>query len=225
MEQSTVHAPYNFVPFSGKILEYQGDPPAHDSVDPSLKTGEIHVTLTAETPVFVSDGNRDDPHFFQGPNGRFALPGSTIRGMVRQNMQILGFGLVRPDEDVQDHRVFYREIAASADSVHKKLKKDYYIVLGVESPSGKTYSVPKRVKAGYLRKTEGGYFIQPAAGAYLKVSRAALTPAGTEHGASPRSRPLTAMSFLPRTRRRPLSECPRKTSCLMPRTGRGGEIP
>ena len=89
MEQRTVHAPYNFVPFSGKILEYQGVVPTHDAVDPTLKTGEIHVSLTAKTPVFVSDGSRDDPHFFPGPNGQLMLPGSTIRGMVRDRKSVV----------------------------------------------------------------------------------------------------------------------------------------
>lgn len=181
MEDSTVHAPYNSVPFSEKVLVYQGEIPAHDAVDPGLKTGEIHVTLTAETPVFVSDGNRNDPHFFQGPNGRFMLPGSTIRGMVRQNMQILGFSLVRPDEDLEDQRVFYREIAAARDSTGGELKKYYHEALAVDpkkSPSGKSYSIPENVKAGYLRRVQGGYQIQPVSGTYLKVSKDTLALAG-----------------------------------------------
>lgn len=183
MEQCTVHAPYNFVPFSGKILEYQGTVPAHDAADPTLKTGEIHVTLTAKTPVFVSDGNRDDPHFVRGPNGQLMLPGSTIRGMVRQNMQVLGFGLVRPDEDVQDQRVFYRKVADARDSTGGELKQYYHSALAVKSmqgPSGKNYSSPQNVKSGYLRKSEGGYYIQPTEGAYLKVSKDTLATAGLE---------------------------------------------
>ena len=55
-----VRAPYNFVPFSHKILSYEDEIPAHDAVDPSLKTGEIHITMTAKTPVFVSNGGKDD---------------------------------------------------------------------------------------------------------------------------------------------------------------------
>ena len=111
---NNVRAPYNFVPFhtkgaSGADGTAQGQRvervlvrydslealPRHDRIDPKLLTGEIQVTMTAETPVFVSDGNKENPHFFRGPNGEFMLPGSTIRGMVRQNMQILGFGPAR----------------------------------------------------------------------------------------------------------------------------------
>ena len=116
-ENSVVRAPYNFVPFSKKVLEYNRDMlPDHDQIDPTLKTGRIYVTLTADTPVFVSDGNMAEPHFFRNSNGCFALPGSTIRGMVRANMQILGFGVIRPGEDLEDRRIFFRNIP----SVEKK---------------------------------------------------------------------------------------------------------
>lgn len=170
---TTVHAPYNFVPFSEKILEYKEEVPAHDSVDPDLKTGEIHVTLTADTPVFVSDGNRDDPHFFRGPDGRFMLPGSTIRGMVRANMQILGFGLIRVGEDLEDQRLFYRRLADKNGTVFEALKKYYGELLDVKQEwrNGKPYATPRAVKAGYLRKVGDGYQIQPVTGTFLRVSR------------------------------------------------------
>lgn len=51
--KSKVHAPYNFVPFSEKVLLRYAGPeelPRHDQIDPALKSGEIHVTMTADTP-------------------------------------------------------------------------------------------------------------------------------------------------------------------------------
>ncbi|OUQ24008.1 hypothetical protein B5E80_08270 [Flavonifractor sp. An135] len=98
MEGNKARAPYNFVPFSEKLLiryETPGELPRHDRIDPALHSGEIQVELKAETPVFVSDG-QPDPHFFRGPDGTYQIPGSTVRGLVRENMQILGFVLVRP---------------------------------------------------------------------------------------------------------------------------------
>ena len=90
-----VRAPYNFIPLSEKVLlPYNSieELPPHDRMDPALKTGEIHVSMVADTPVFVSDGDKNEPHFFRGNNGKYMIPGSTIRGMVRENMQILGGG-------------------------------------------------------------------------------------------------------------------------------------
>lgn len=173
-----VRAPYNFVPFSHKILSYEDEIPAHDAVDPSLKTGEIHITMTAKTPVFVSNGGKDDAHFFRGPDGNFQIPGSTVRGMVRQNMQILSLSLVRVrvGEDIANQQVFYRSIADATGGTGGELKKYYHTVLCGDPNS----SDPKNVKAGYLRKEGGGYYIQPVAGSFLRVSKKVLSTAGLD---------------------------------------------
>ena len=118
-EKKSVYAPYNFVPFSGKVqLPYEtvAELPRHDRFDPERKTGEIQITMTAETPVFISDGNKDEPHFFRGTNGTFMIPGSSVRGMVRENMQILGYGLVKSGEDLEDYQIYFREMAAARGS-------------------------------------------------------------------------------------------------------------
>lgn len=173
-------APYAFVPFHAKqagqvgmrptakvLLRYENSEklPPHDVIDPELKTGEIHVTLTAETPVFVSDGNN---HFYTGANGKFMIPGSTIRGMVRENMQILGFGAVQVDEDIDNKRLIFRDMTAGSDTVAVTRKKYYNAVLDVETKTGKngkSYTIAKNVKAGYLRRDAQGQFtIQPVKG-------------------------------------------------------------
>lgn len=172
-------APYNFVPLSKKrpLFPYadESELPRHDTLRRDLITGEIHVTLRAETPIFVSDGNKDDPHFFRGPNGAYQIPGSTIRGLLRENMQILGYGILRPGEDLEDYQIYYREMAAATGSTGDELKKHYQSVLGVKSArdqrSGKTYSVPEKVLTGYLRKQNGKYQIVPTASPCLLVSR------------------------------------------------------
>ena len=194
-----VRAPYNFVPFHAKnsniagaakvekvLVRYQDieELPRHDVIDPELKTGEIHVTMRAETPVFVSDGNE---HFFRGPNGRFMLPGSTVRGMARENMQILGFGLVIPGEDLEDYQVYFREMSAARGSAGDALKQYYRGVLGIETgrdDRGRSYSIPRRVEAGYLRRDGNVYFIQPTKALYIRVPRGstALAEAGLSEG-------------------------------------------
>lgn len=66
MEGNKARAPYNFVPFSEKLLiryENHGELPRHDRIDPALHSGEIQAELKAETPVFVSDGQQDPPLF------------------------------------------------------------------------------------------------------------------------------------------------------------------
>lgn len=165
-------APYNFVPFSNRILPYEGELPPHDKIDPSLHTGEIELTMTAQTPVFVSGGG-DAPGFFRTPAGRFAIPGSTVRGMTRENMQILGFGLIRGGEDIKDYQIYFRDMAGRSDSGAKK----YYVdALGIETRQAQgekgrgTHSVPTKVSAGYLHRENGKFYIQPVTRTYLRVS-------------------------------------------------------
>lgn len=172
-----VRAPYNFIPLSDKILlpyDSVESLPAHDRIDPSLKTGEICVTMVADTPVFVSDGDKNDPHFFRGSNGKYMIPGSTIRGMVRENMQILGFGLMRPGEDLKDIQIFFRDFASASGSRDDPLKKYYCAALGIKQmpmPSGRPKAIPQLVKSGYLKKEKGKYKIYPSKGSYMLVRR------------------------------------------------------
>lgn len=179
--ENEARAPYNFVPFSDGVLEYREELPAHNILDPALKTGEIHVCMTAQTPVFVSDGKKE-PHFFKDMEGRYVLPGSTVRGMVRANMQVLGFGVTLPGEDMEDRRLYYREFAASKDALRFALKDHYKNknALNIESGttfSGHHYSNPRNVRTGYLQKSaSGGYEILPAQ--YYRVTKDFLTRAG-----------------------------------------------
>lgn len=172
-----VRAPYNFIPLSEKILlpyHSMEELPPHDRIDPELKTGEIHVTMEAETPVFVGDGSRDEPHFFRGGTGKYMIPGSTVRGMVRENMQILGFGLMRPGEDLEDIQIYFREIASASGSRDDPLKKYYCAALGIKQmpmPSGRPKAIPQLVKSGYLKKEKGKYKIYPSKGSYMLVRR------------------------------------------------------
>ena len=146
--ENTVRAPYNFVPFTERqpFMRYTdvSELPAHDKLCAELLTGEIHLTLTAETPVFVSDG-QENADFFRGANGNYMIPGSTIRGMVRENMQILGDGLVLKDEDLEDLMLTYREVAGVG--VKEKLRKHYH------------EEVIDKCNPGYLVKENGEYII------------------------------------------------------------------
>lgn len=176
MAENIVHAPYNFVPFSEKLLiryENLAELPRHDRIDPALHSGEIQVELKAETPAFVSDG-QPDPRFFRGADGTYQIPGSTVRGMVRENMQILSFGLVRPGEDLDDVQIYFREMAAARESAGNALKKYYQGALDIKigyTTSGKRFSIPQNVQAGYLHRKNGAYWIQPVQGSVLQVSR------------------------------------------------------
>ena len=176
------HAPYNFVPFPKEQpmsrWESVEDLPSHDRIDPKLKTGTIRVTLTAETPVFVSDGNKtdekSDPHFVKNAAGKYCIPGSTIRGMLRENMHILSFAPMRAGEDIDKRRLLYRNIAGKSGGADESSHENYKIILGVASKKGKqekNISVLKNVKWGYLVHDAKGWEIIPTKGKYIPINR------------------------------------------------------
>lgn len=178
MERTTqVHAPYNFVPFSNKVLVRYESPeqlPPHDVLDTSLKSGEIHITMCAETPVLVADGKDSRKvHFFRGADGTYQIPGSSVRGLIRQTMQILGFGHIRAKEDLEDYQIYFRDMASSRDSAANALKQYYHTVMGMKSEriNGKSRMIPQAVQSGYLYRENGKYFICPTVSPVFRVSR------------------------------------------------------
>ena len=88
-----VGAPYNFIGLSKKVNHVEKENlQAHNVISTELKSGRIQYEIEAVTPVFVSAGkNQNDrtERFYQNCYGEKVIPGSTIRGLVRSNVQIL----------------------------------------------------------------------------------------------------------------------------------------
>lgn len=168
-----VYAPYNFVPFGKRVLERYAsleELPAHNRLAPDLLSGELRVTLTAQTPVFISNGQGRDAEtntptpekvdFYKGGNGCYQIPASTLRGMLRENMQILGLGQVQAGRDVEDHYLYYRVLAAARGGLKGNLAQSYKASLGIKvqkTPSGGQVMQATRVKAAVVTATPGGY--------------------------------------------------------------------
>ena len=93
-----VHAPFNFVPLSERILnpDWSGlvsqDKPLSDGI-----CGTLDIEITAKTPLLVGDeqikesGKEGKVHFNRLPNGRYAIPGTSLRGMLRSVLEIATF--------------------------------------------------------------------------------------------------------------------------------------
>lgn len=157
--QKYVGAPYNFVSFSDYVHEYKPEQlVSHGEMTEGDLTGEITYKITAKTPIMVSQGveNKGKPEqFYRDLYGRFAIPGSTMRGLIRNNVQILG--LCSMSDDIDDYALMYRNVAKGVE------KKRYAEVLGaVPLKIGKNeISVLKNVKAGYMKEENGKYVIYP----------------------------------------------------------------
>lgn len=151
-----VGAPYNFVSFAQNIfLRYNSysDLPAHNKIEKELNSGEITYEILSETPVFISNGKKKKEEgldFYKNPKGNYAIPGSTMRGLVRNNMKILGLGAV--GSDIEDRSIMYRGLGKV-----DQLKNKYNKILDVKQVEQK--SVARNVKAGYISCEQGKYMI------------------------------------------------------------------
>lgn len=145
-----VGAPYNFIELNKKVYEKKELQP-HDLIEPQKHTGEIEYEIEAKTPIMIDDGTG---RFYTNIYKKEVIPGSTMRGLVRNNMQILSFSSVA--DDIQNGKLMFRNVASG------KEKGRYNDILG-NIPNGEKgrLSVLKNVKAGYLKNIGNHYHIIP----------------------------------------------------------------
>lgn len=104
-----IRAPYNFVPLSNQVFSprwaenLSQDVPFSDGV-----SGTIILNIVAKSPVFVRNGHTkedkessasDYKSFSKTPDGRYFIPGTSIKGAVRNVLEIMSFGKIRLDKD------------------------------------------------------------------------------------------------------------------------------
>jgi CRISPR-associated protein (TIGR03986 family) len=162
-------APYNFVELPHKVVpaqvECNGKLRDNDRYYSDRHTGKITCTLKTASPLYIrcgltpvdfatfgdtpnekliSDQRKKKAKFFQHPaNLHPVLPGSSLRGMLRNLVEIISFSKIERVSDQQ--KLFFRAVAAENDDPLSQLYKDRL----------------KNVKAGYLVETKEGWFIRP----------------------------------------------------------------
>lgn len=112
----SLSAPYRFVPLSRLVvLPDWGRQASHDVPFADGLSGELTLRLTAETRLCVG-GTQDKAtdsapgrvHFFRTPHGQPAIPGSSIKGMLRSVIEIASFSRFR---QVEDQRLSVRDLS------------------------------------------------------------------------------------------------------------------
>lgn len=109
-----ITAPYRFVRTHNKIFypswgQKQGKDISFDMPYMDSQSGQINITITAKSPIFVGNGtnkNKDDtknnkndkPQEFFNHNGTYYIPGSSIKGMIRTIATILSFSKMSLDD-------------------------------------------------------------------------------------------------------------------------------
>lgn len=143
-------APYNFIPFDRTL-------PVPGPDDSKTRfSGRIICRLEAKTPLFIggyskkgSDAEKGltERHFLK-LNGRYCIPGSSIKGMLRELVEIMSCSQIM-DSQISDKRPAYRRVAEADSDYRNKFKP---IEKGARDiPNG-----------GYLHKgRDGKYYICP----------------------------------------------------------------
>ena len=167
-------APYNFVPLPDKMVVAQ-EPLSHDTYHEEGLTGWIECELETCAPTYirgmmtevqfkqqgqkkpdaltVEDKLERAPFFSPGGEqvaGRLApvIPGSSLRGMIRALVEIVGYGRMRW---VAGEPTFtFRAVAASRDD---PLRQPYEEIMG---------RYGRNVRAGYLVQLGEEWYIHPA---------------------------------------------------------------
>ncbi len=111
------YAPYNFVPLNDQVVE-TSHPPDFNKYHPEKNTGWIDLEIETLTPVYIRGTLTEDevrenedikykPGFF-APAGKIRIPGSSLRGMTRNIVEIVSYGKF---EFYDDKRLYYRGLA------------------------------------------------------------------------------------------------------------------
>lgn len=126
-----VTAPYRFVPLSNLIVypswanKVSHDKPFKDGI-----CGEITIALKNQTPLCVggqqsssSEYEAGKIHFYRTPDGKPSIPGSSLKGMLKNVLEIASFSPMRQIEDqklgvrdLTDSRNFYMDNIKSPKS-------------------------------------------------------------------------------------------------------------
>lgn len=93
-----VTSPYNFVELSDEIIfpdwakQVSHDIPFSDGLD-----GELEIKVEAVTPVYIRDSaskknEERSSEFFKCEDGKYYIPGTSLKGMVRNVLEIASYG-------------------------------------------------------------------------------------------------------------------------------------
>lgn len=169
-----VKSPYNFVPAPTESEVYKpewANQVSHDIPFSDGESGEITLKITAETPIFIRNGHskKDSEIFekhkkgelpnpssveleaihrylpFSNINGQYFIPATSIKGMLRNILEIISFSKM---SRINDHLHSIRQIMKTQGTVIEE---------GYELTNQKD-----NILAGYLIEKDGKFFIYPS---------------------------------------------------------------
>lgn len=156
-----ITSPYNFVPLNKQVFypdwaeQASQDLPFKDGLDVSLD-----IKLTNVSPLFTRNGSKDGKDPFSchiiGEDGKrqYFIPATTIKGMLREIVEIMTFGKMQEGKDYQNRYFGYRDVAGRSG----KVKNEEYM------------RKVSKGKPGWLSKDGSNYYFTPCFGELEKIA-------------------------------------------------------
>lgn len=155
-DDAICHAPYNFVPLSGQVrlateqecAAARQDLPRADGI-----CGHLDLELWADGALLVGgkqslqDGSKHI-QFFQTPDEKYAIPGSAVRGMLRNLLKIVMLGKLN---QLDDKRLAIRDLTSAL--------KEKYLRAFSNEPLPRVYA--SKVRSGWLSFDNGKWYLRP----------------------------------------------------------------
>lgn len=117
-----IKAPFNFVPLNEKVFFPDwAEQVSHDIPFSDGESGEIELELEAMTPVFVRNGHtkedaeaKNDEYvsFSKDADGNYFIPGTSVKGMIRNVLEIMSFGKMN---QISNDRYGFRDLNNNND--------------------------------------------------------------------------------------------------------------
>ncbi len=146
-----VHAPFRFAPISRRVWFPDWGPlVSHDVPFADGLSGEIEIEIEAKTPLLVGGPRRKATAAREGEvrpfeiidrdgKRRYAIPGSSLQGMIRSILEIATFGKL--GDVVADQRFGIRDLTDAAAPYYRR-------------------RMLNKVKVGFLQRSDGNWTIK-----------------------------------------------------------------
>lgn len=155
---TSLKTPYHFIPAAPFVLSPEWAAQAnHDHPFMDGLSGELSIALRNDTPLCVG-GQQDEAtenaagkvHFYRTPDGKMAIPGSSLKGMLRNALAPVVFARM---SQVEERKLSVRDISTAGTYYHNNI-------------------VQQIASAGWLRFHNGQWQIQPCS--YVRIHQAEI---------------------------------------------------
>ena len=148
--------PYNFVPLSTKVFfpgwAKDSRQLSHDAPLQNGWCGNLRIRLTAETPLLVAGTQNGAERHPLKVMGKYAIPGSSVRGMLRNVLEIASFG--KFGRAVNDRAMSIRDLTPSGEVYRKQINANTVHAGWLKLASGHGATLATVEPTGMLRMDE-----------------------------------------------------------------------